>query len=85
MQVTGSIGNFLKTLDIFVLASYVDGLGISLLDAQACGLPVIGCRVDGSNGVLVPSRGLKLLADSILILLDDEKRNRLGGAARISV
>lgn len=88
------IGNFLNTFDIFVLASHMEGLGTSLLDAQACGLPVIGCRAGGipevithdNDGILVPPRDSKSLADAILNLLDnEEKRKRLGEAARVSV
>lgn len=88
------VGNFLKTFDIFVLASFLEGLGTSLLDAQACGLPVIGCHAGGipeiishdHNGLLVQARDSHALAEAISLLLDDDrKRHRLGEAARVTV
>ena len=87
------VGNFLKTFDIFVLASYLEGLGTSILDAQACGLPVIGCQVGGIPelidhdvfGMLVPSRDSEALAEAIRDLANDEgKRTRLGLAGKES-
>lgn len=88
------IGNFLKTFDIFVLASKKEGLGTSILDAQAVGLPVIACEVggipeiisDGINGLLVPPRNDQKLAEAILKLVNGaELRNKLGKKARESV
>lgn len=88
------VGNFLKTFDIFVLASYLEGLGTSLLDAQACGLPVIGCEAggipeiieNGKNGILVPSGDHFALADAIKKLaMDKNLREGFGVAGMASV
>jgi len=84
------IGQFLKTFDIFVLASKLEGMGTSVLDAQSVGLPVIGCDSGGIpeiiehevNGILVPRQNEIALANAILKLaLDDELRKSLGEKA----
>lgn len=84
------VGRFLKIFDIFVLASYLEGLGTSILDAQAVGLPVVACRTggipeivyDGENGCLVPPRDSEALAYAISDLVDHpEKRKAYGEKA----
>lgn len=88
------VGSFLKIFDIFVLASYLEGLGTSILDAQALGLPVVACRTGGipeivfdqENGYLVPPRDSDALAEAISDLIyHPEKRQDLGGRARQTV
>ncbi|MEN8243862.1 MAG: glycosyltransferase family 4 protein, partial [Thermodesulfobacteriota bacterium] len=88
------VGNFLKSYDIFVHASYLEGLGTSILDAQSVGLPVIATRTGGipeivdhdTTGILVPPRDSRSLAEAICELADDApRRRRLGEAARHAV
>lgn len=88
------VGRFLKMFDIFVLASKKEGLGTSILDAQAMGLPVVGTRAGGIpesvhhnvNGLLVPPGNETALAEAIIELIEDEdKRKRLGETARETV
>jgi glycosyltransferase involved in cell wall biosynthesis len=79
------------TVDIVVLPSYREGLPKSLIEAAACGLPLVatdvpGCReviTDGEDGLLVPVRDAVALAAAIARLIDDRKlAARLGAAAR---
>lgn len=88
------IGSFLKSFDIFVLASKKEGLGTSLLDAQAVGLPIVTCESggipeiieQGHNGLLVPAQDEKALAEGIIKLISDEQlRKKLGQNALRSV
>lgn len=81
----------LAAIDIFVMPSLKEGLGLALMEAMAAGLPVIGSNVggiksliqDGLNGILVEPADSKGLAEAILKLLkDSKKRESLGGAAQ---
>jgi glycosyltransferase involved in cell wall biosynthesis len=75
------------SLDLFVLSSYLEGMGSSILDAMACRLPVVATKVGGipevvihrETGLLVPPRNSSALAKAILKLYDDrELTSRLG-------
>ncbi len=76
---------------IACLPSYREGLPQSLLEAAACGRPIVatdvpGCRevvTRGRNGLLVPARDARALADALRILLKDAGlRARMGQAGR---
>ena len=72
--------------DLFVLPSIVDsqgnteGLGVVLLEAMACGLPVIASNIggipdivnDGETGLLVPEKNFKEISKSIAELIENE-------------
>ena len=76
---------------ICMLPSYREGLPKALLEAAACGRPIIttdtpGCREivrDGENGILVPPRDAAALADAIERLVRDPLlRARMGACGR---
>ncbi len=79
---------------IAVLPSYREGLPRSLLEAAACGRPLVATDVPGcrelvrheGNGLLVEARSGAALADALARLAGDEAlRLRLGAAARQTV
>ena len=78
-----------KAFDLFVMSSVTEGLGTSLLDAMACGKPIVATTAggmpevvaDGETGLLVPPRDDQALAAAIVTLLKDEPRRRAMGEA----
>lgn len=85
------MAGLLGAVDIVVLPSYREGLPRTLVEAAACGLPLIttdvpGCRevvTDGIDGLLVPMGNSDALARAMARLQDDPAfARRLGDAAR---
>lgn len=83
-----------RQAQIFVLPSHHEGMPTALLEAMATGLPVISTAVGGSlevivsgdNGLMVPPREPKALAQALLTLLRDSSLRRcLGKAGRKTV
>ena len=81
-----------KAFDIFVMSSVTEGLGTSLLDAMACGTPVVATTaggipevvVDGETGFLVPPRDHEAMAAALVKLLrDDGLRQQMGHAGLV--
>lgn len=73
--------------DIFVLPSTQEGQGIVLLEAQACGLPVVSFDSGGAKeavlnretGVLVESRDINALTDALTeLILNRDLRRKMG-------
>lgn len=72
---------------MFALPSDEEGLGIALLEAMACGIPVVSTRsggpdgviTEGEDGYLVPLDDAAALADRIARLYLDEGLNRSMG------
>lgn len=66
---------------IYVIASEKEGWGITVIEANACGTPAIAYNVPGLrdsikhgyNGLLVKNRDIKALANSIIMVLTDDK------------
>ncbi len=89
------IPELLSLVDIFVLASFMEGLPIALLEAMASGKPSVVTDVggngeilgrDGRAGLLVPSGDQEALSAALLSLIDDsEQRRNMGRAARARV
>ena len=79
--------------DIYVSASRFESFGLVLVEAMACGLPVVGFGSpygpvsiikDGSTGVLVPPHDTQQLAEAICQMIErPEERIRMGGNGRL--
>ena len=73
------VPGILRALDVFVMSSKEEGLGTSVLDAMACGIPVAATAGggipemvrDGQTGLLVPVGDAPALAKAILRLAND--------------
>jgi glycosyltransferase involved in cell wall biosynthesis len=91
---TGFVDNvedYLAAFDLFVYPSLFEGLGSSLLDAMAFGLPIAATNVggipevieDGVNGLLIPPQDPDALVAALRRLLEDASlRDRMARANR---
>lgn len=67
----------IKAADLYVSSSWSEGLGTSILEALACGVPVVATMaggademvIPGETGYLVPCRDPEALADAIILSL----------------
>ena len=74
------IPGFLSASDVLVLPSHAEGLPNVVLEAMACGLPVVATRVgglpeaveEGRSGFLINKHDVKSLAEAIGYLIADE-------------
>lgn len=80
---------WLGCLDLVVHPADMEGLGVSLLQAAAAGVALIGTRVggipeivrEGQSGILLAPGDAAALAEAMIRLLDDEaERRRMGRA-----
>jgi len=85
------VPNLMRALDAFVLSSREEGLGTSVLDAMACGLPVVATAAGGipemvvheRTGLLGPVGDAEALAREIIrVFRDRALAERLGRAGR---
>jgi glycosyltransferase involved in cell wall biosynthesis len=75
---------FLSQIDIFILPSLYEGLGVAVLEAMAAGKPVIASRVgglpelvaDGETGLLVAPKNVEGIVEAIARLADDRSLAR---------
>jgi glycosyltransferase involved in cell wall biosynthesis len=85
----GDLDRILPALSVFCLSSHLEGLGTSVLDAMAFGLPVVATAAggipeaveDGVTGRVVRPRDPGALADALAEVLGQEERRRALGAA----
>jgi glycosyltransferase involved in cell wall biosynthesis len=85
------VEDWLRAADLFVFPSLYEALGISLVEAAACGLPAIGSRTGGivdvieddNSGLLVPPGDGEALAQALRSLATDgARRHAMGARAR---
>jgi len=78
------IPQLLARCDLFVFTSLNEGFGLVIIEAMACGLPIVGPAVGGTpdlinenNGILIPSDDAPALAAAIrhLAFLPDLRRH----------
>ncbi len=88
------VPDLLALMDLFVLPSCErEGLGITLIEAMACGKPVIGTAIGGIpevisaevTGLLVPPADSRALAEAMGSLLHDPDRRRRMGEAGLMI
>ncbi len=80
-----------RRADLFVLASFAEGVPVAFMEAMALAIPCVGTSIagipelirTGQDGLLVPPANPQELADALQsLLLDPVLRRRLGASAR---
>jgi glycosyltransferase involved in cell wall biosynthesis len=88
------LARWLGGLDLLVHPADMEGLGVSLLQAAAAGVPIVTTRAgglpeavaDGVSGILVPPGDVPALTEAVRRLLCDEAlRRRMGEAGRARI
>lgn len=88
------VRSVLAQADLFLLPSVAEALPVSIMEAMACGLPVVATEVGsvaelvkgGQTGRLVPPADSKALARALLEMFDGcESWSKLGSAGRTLV
>ncbi len=86
-----AVEDYLRASDVFAFPSVFEGLGISLVEASACGLPAVGSRTggivdvieDGVTGLLVPPADAVALESALAgLLANGARREQMGAQAR---
>ncbi|MBW2740266.1 MAG: glycosyltransferase family 4 protein, partial [Deltaproteobacteria bacterium] len=86
-----AVMGLMKASDIFVIPSRYEGVSLAMIEAMACGLPIIAsdaqglkdCITNEQNGLFFPVGDHKALAKCILRLANNkELRTRLSHGAR---
>ncbi len=88
------VPTYLNQLDIYVAASRMESFGVAILEASACGLPVVVSRVgglpevveEGLTGLLVEKDNVEQFAAALLKLVQNQSwRDSIGEAGRLFV
>ncbi|MFW5888114.1 MAG: glycosyltransferase [Patescibacteria group bacterium] len=89
-----NVVDYLNSADIFVSSSLWEGLPTAILEAMACGLPVVATNVggtaeiveDGRQGLLMDSQSPEQITEKVTYLLNnDEKKDKFRKEARIKI
>ena len=87
----GDLVEIYQRAQVVVVPSYYEPFGIVALEAMACGRPVVGARVGGLEEIVIsdehgllfePGDYLDLARRLAVLILDPERRRRMGAAAR---
>ena len=90
---SAEVAAWMRAVDVVVVPSRREPLGLAAVEALACGTPVVAARVggllevvrDGENGLLIAPADPAELASALERLRDPQLRARLGAAGPASV
>ncbi len=76
--------SYYRAADVLLVSSYSESFGLAALEAQACGLPIVGTAVgglpdvvgDGRSGFIVSERDPALIAERVRTIVSNEELRR---------
>ena len=76
------VEKYMAAMDVFVLPSYREGFGMSLVEAQAMELPVIATEYPGPSsamkkdetGLVIPIRNKDAIVEAVIYLLENKEK-----------
>ncbi|MCK4822441.1 glycosyltransferase family 4 protein [bacterium] len=79
--------------ELFILPSLWEGMPKTLLEAMACGMPVIGTKIDGTreviehgkNGILCDTDSNSIRNIIVTLMEDEELKKKIGENARMTI
>lgn len=82
--IKANVEEYLQNADIYVSSSKTEGLPLSILEAMACGLPIVATDVggtrdivcEGKNGFLIPIGDEKYLEKKLTDLATDKNKRK---------
>jgi len=82
--IRNDVSDILSTMDLFVITSLTEGICNAILEAMACGLPIIATDVGGNpeivhneeTGLLFPTKNVAGLVRAVERMLEDEERRK---------
>jgi len=85
----GDVDEIYPLFDIYCLASYSEGISLSILEAGSCGIPIVASDVGGNpeildhgrSGIIVPVRDAAALAGALLRAWQDYSASAAMGRA----
>lgn len=86
------LNKYYSSANVFVLPSLVEGFGLVLLEAMACGIPIIATYntaapdliTDSQEGFLIPIRDTQVLAEKLLWCYQNQTElEKMGRLARL--
>lgn len=79
----------LPALDIFALTSHSEGTPVSIIEAQASGIPIVAtnvggvkdCLINNKTGILVPPSDVESMSHALIRLINDNQQRKEMGTA----